>query len=323
MASATLAGVSTVTSTSKVQHNASATLAGVSTVTATSKATYNASALLAGDSTITATGKITRNGAATLADISTITATGKVTHNATATLTSVSTVTATGKITRNACVPPYCLGTGGWCGCNCKCCPPSPCYATYTYVYDCGTLESEWYTGGGPNFGCPCPPFVPFRAPTMPIEFPDFNYRLLQEDESGFVFAQSSSDPACIIPCAAHNIVLNTTGCCLYGSGFSFTAVGSGTVTLSPCPNTPCGTFTCDINGGGASVSVSDCDVVDVTITPPSANCCDCCLTGIFKMNKKAFTSSKFFTQRDTTTGKNRNFLNRQAIVDRIKRTQR
>ena len=223
-----------------------------------------------------------------------------------------------------ACNPPYCLGSGSWCACNCKCCPPSPCYASWKYTYECGTAFGEWYTGGGTDLGCVCT--FSFRAPTMPIEFPDFSYRQLLEDENGFVFAQGGApgtDPACIIPCANHEIVLSTTGCCLYGSGFSFTAIGAGTVSLSPCPTSVCsGNFTCDINGGGSSVSVSDCATVTVTITPPSANCCSCCLVHSAGTIKKVIQGA-FIAQRNIETGKKRTFINRQALMEKIQRTRR
>jgi hypothetical protein len=219
-----------------------------------------------------------------------------------------------------ACVPPYCLGTGGWCGCNCKCCPPSPCYSSWTYTYECGTLFTEWYSGGGPDLGCTC--IFAFRAPSAPIEFPDFNYRLLQEDENGFVFAQAGApgtDPACIIPCATHNIVLSYTGCCLYGSGFSFVTVGSGTATLSPCPTTTCGNFTCDINGGGSSVTVGDCTTLTITITPPAINCCSCCFT--HSAGTLHITATKAFTsQRNVETGVKRTFLNKQALLSKVQK---
>lgn len=33
-----------------------------------------------------------------------------------------------------ACDPPFARGTGGWCGCNCKCCPPPSC-SPITYEF--------------------------------------------------------------------------------------------------------------------------------------------------------------------------------------------
>jgi len=189
-------------------------------------------------------------------------------------------------------------------------------------------LRVEWLNesggGGGDNDGCVCPPPPAFRAPSMPIEFPDFNFRQLYEDENGFVFAQASSDPTCTIPCVQYSIVLSTTGCCLYGSGFSFVAVGSGTVTLAPCPSTACGDFVCDINGGGASVMVDDCDAVEVTITPPVGDsCCMCCLSGSTgTLLDSGPPIPTFISQRNTITGKKRILINRKNLIDKIQKTR-
>ena len=42
-----------------------------------------------------------------------------------------------------ACTPPFCLGTGGWCGCNCGCCPPCPAYKYIEYKWVCGSGPLE------------------------------------------------------------------------------------------------------------------------------------------------------------------------------------
>ena len=186
------------------------------------------------------------------------------------------------------CNPPYCMGTGSWCGCNCNCCPPDPCYTKWTYVYLCGTPSSEWGYGTG---GCDCPsPPLSFIAPTLGIEFPEFTI-----NEQEFIFNIDNIDEygidsdmvsammtGCSIPCREVTIEVTTSGCCLYKTGSSdtaFKAVGAGTVSASITGGSSVcrGSFTVTINGHANSATVSDCEVVTISISPPSSTCCSCC----------------------------------------------
>ena len=47
-----------------------------------------------------------------------------------------------------ACNPPYCNATGGWCGCNCGCCPPCPCYTSFTWTTTIPQLVNPGCSGG-------------------------------------------------------------------------------------------------------------------------------------------------------------------------------
>jgi len=243
------------------------------------------------------------------------------------------------------------MGTGSYCGCNCKCCPPCPCYTSWTYVYLCGTSSSIYPPG------CDCTPIVSppnneaFRAPSLDVEFPDFEYPSYMFNEGGYVFAQNdeltpvcideegnvipcppgssipvTSVPSCSIPCTTVTITLSTSGCCLYGSGFSFTAIGAGTVSLSGCGNACSGSFSCSINGGGTSVSVGDCGGVGVSITPPSAYCCSCCLvssTGSLLGQCSGSASFAAFKQRSVVTGNQKTYLSKQKLLEKINKSKR
>ena len=70
------------------------------------------------------------------------------------------------------CEPPFCLGTGGWCGCNCGCIPPCSVYTELTFKVPCG----NWYQGETPawdyliepcgmNYYAYCPPDEVFKPP--------------------------------------------------------------------------------------------------------------------------------------------------------------
>jgi len=232
-----------------------------------------------------------------------------------------------------ACNPPYCLGTGSYCGCNCKCCPPCPCYTSWTYVYLCGTSSSVYPPG------CDCAPIAvpaPLRAPELDVDFPDFDYQAYLfdiEDSDGYVYAQATtgsvpdtSVPTCSIPCSTITITLSTSGCCLYGSGFSFTAIGAGTVSLSGCSDACGAPFGCSINGGGTSVSVGDCGGVGVSITPPSAHCCSCCLvssTGSLLGECSGSASFAAFKQRSVRTGVQKTYISKQKLLERITKTRK
>ena len=157
-----------------------------------------------------------------------------------------------------SCHPPYCMGSSGtFCSCSCaSCCPPTPCYKSWTYTYNCGNVA-------------PCACIPPAMAPNFDQPIPD----LIKEKED-YVFALALT----VYGCTNYTITLSTTGCCLYGSGTSFKAIGAGTVSLT-ASSSPCGLpFGLSINGGGSSATVTDCQTVNVTITPPSTTCC-CTLT--------------------------------------------
>lgn len=223
-----------------------------------------------------------------------------------------------------ACTPPYCLGTGDYCGCNCKCCPPNPCYTSWTYIYLCGSSISEYPAG------CDCTPITSVPAmknpgPSLGVDFPDFDFPEFKDAEENGTekkFTFSVGGGGCSIPCSTTVITLTTTGCCLYGSGFSFIAVGAGTVTLSGCGEACEGQFVCSINGQGTSVNVADCDPVSVSISPPSSSCCSCCLVSSSGtlLNPGAALA---YSTRDVSTGRRKNFINTRNLIEKMRKAKR
>lgn len=172
---------------------------------------------------------------------------------------------------------PYCLSTGGFCGCNCGCCPPCPCYTKFKYKILHGTPNPDLQTscdqvcvGGKPNILIVCAPQPLFRKNT--------NQVTKQDGCTGL----NPSDPAYpndqLYPDAFTEIELTFDGCCMYGNGTSFTTVGSGTLTAtsaSICGGTQ--TVTISLNGGGSTLAVDDCTPVTVSTTG-SGPCCSSCI---------------------------------------------
>lgn len=184
-----------------------------------------------------------------------------------------------------ACNPPYCFGTGNCGNCNCRCCPPDPCYTSWRWEYLCGTPYDSW-TPPPANAGCICPsPSLPFIASSLGIEFPDFDpnelkrgFKFALEEESDSVTMLSGS---CTVPCATTVITMSTTGCCFVkdpASDMHFWAVGSGVASLHITGSHRCNhDFSIDLNGDGQSIFINDCDEIFVHISPPSDTCCSCC----------------------------------------------
>ncbi len=220
-----------------------------------------------------------------------------------------------------ACNPPYCLGTGGFCNCNCYCCPPTPCYTSWTYTYLCGTSSGYWDANVTPDESCDCSP-MPFRAPSLNVEFPQFEYPQVLTDD-GYVFALDVA--SCSIPCTTYTITLTTTGCCLYpywnnvyGNGLIFTAIGAGNISLSGCGSACSGSFQCKINNNTGTVTVADCGQVIVEITPPAASCCTCCLVS---SSGTLLNPSSPFRKR-TVGGKQKFYVDPKKLVNKIKKTK-
>lgn len=173
--------------------------------------------------------------------------------------------------------PPYCHGTGGWCDCNCRCCPPDPCCSSITVRFECGTTQGSW-DGPPPNNGCPCGVGTSFRVAgaSAPVDFPEFSYEPLASDDGEFVFALANG---CSIPCATVSVTVTTTGCCLELLGNTIYVIGNGTVSasISGSADPLCGTLTAKINGGSDSEFLNDCEIVSVTLENSEGECCSCC----------------------------------------------
>lgn len=210
-----------------------------------------------------------------------------------------------------SCSPPYCLGTGV-CGCStCNCCPPDPCYTSYTYTYLCGTTAGAWE--GEPNEGCNCAG-MNLAPSALKVEFPDFNYGANDE----FVFALSTTS-ACSIPCETLVIRLDTTGCCFapaIDAPWHFYAIGGGIITLQVVSGSGCSDLTLVLNELGSQITVGDCDDIWPSIISPSTECCSCCLIGTY--GELLNPGNAFATRIRSANGSRKISINRNALIQRM-----
>lgn len=230
------------------------------------------------------------------------------------------------------------MGTGGCGSCNCKCCPPDPCYTSWTYKYYCGTKDTDWDTNLVPsNAGCVCPsPALPFVAPSLGIEFPDFSY---EEFKKGFTFNVDEIEQeqaevyallvvGCSIPCATVRITITTTGCCLYKNGSgdtSFKAIGAGTVSAEITGGSSPHGKSCDmdfevtINGTPDTATVTDCQDVSIVITPPTTiTCCSCCKFESSGVKLGSSGGGPALFRRATGDGRSKLLLNQAALKNNL-----
>lgn len=233
------------------------------------------------------------------------------------------------------CIGPYALGTGDYCGCSCNCCPPCPCYSSWTYIYQCGSPRINWY------FGCECTPYpssIDFFAPNIGIsdfpDFPDFNQDSSFEFKALDVLPEPCetcppSPPYCSIPCVVYTITITTSGCCLFGDGINFVAIGAGEVCISDAPSTVCdgNSFTVTVNGSPSCVYVNDGDSVTVSIIPPSSSCCSCCLissegTLLPDCQVQALKKALILNRR-STSGVRSLFVNKKRLIEKVKKMRR
>lgn len=171
---------------------------------------------------------------------------------------------------RTGCQPPYCHGTGGFCGCNCNCCPP-PCCPVIAAYFDCGALRSPLNPAG-----CDFP--TPFAATwdnlhlqtPVPDELPDFNNNPIFSADGDFTLGCGSVP--CSIPCRTVCVELRCGGmgmpcCCLELLDGVIYAVGNGYVTAPTTVDMgDCGIGTVLINGLPPPVFVEDCEIITVEI---------------------------------------------------------
>jgi hypothetical protein len=255
-----------------------------------------------------------------------------------------------------ACTPPFCLGTGGWCGCNCGCCPPCPVYTEITTKWWCGSSPIE--VGDPCNNGlpgviiiCDAPLPPPLRNPTN-IEIPDLpdssveslqagNLKVEVHRKSGpprgfkktpeeAAVLRSQADFECdpfLGPAGPYTVSFAFDGCGLAGSYPNFTAVGSGLMTMSTA-STICGPLVGLANGFSSSIELEDCDSVVISFNSPQEVCCNCCLV------LTAYTIADYcgggtvdpcnpsFRITNSKTGKAVR-TNRYALLNKIKKTLR
>ena len=220
-----------------------------------------------------------------------------------------------------ACTPPLCNGTGGWCGCNCNCCPPSGCCTTVTQEFKCGTPYADYE--GTPNDGCQCttaPFWAGLQLAEGELSIPMPNFSFDAEDEDEFVWALTNG---CSIPCATVSVTISTTGCCLQVVGSTITVVGSGTVSASGGTGGPasCGTITVNVNGTPGSAVLNNCDTVTITLTS-AESCCTCCLISTACNSPMGF-APVFLRKTSIDQGTTKNYLNKAALLERMKKLNR
>lgn len=254
------------------------------------------------------------------------------------------------------CTPPYdcpeALGSGGWCGCDCYCCPPCPCYETLRATIKPGTKTSNWIVPPGPpGQGCDCESYTPLRSaelPSLENKFPEFNY----DPKDDFVFSIKENEyidengdvvyalaTGCSIPCEPADIAVDFSGCCMYnaetttsptGVTFTFIAVKQGTVSVTAPETSGCGEITVTINGQTTkSLSVNDCTNVTISViakTPADADeytqqCCEFCSEeGSMSLLADCAKSTPIFLKKNITTGLKKTYINKNYIKRKIKK---
>lgn len=315
--------------------SAATTYTTASSTSGTSQLDNSGTSNISTNIAISASGQLNVNGTSNISTTEEIVANGSVTINGVLqNLENITTLTATAFILPPSnCVGPYALGTGDYCGCSCNCCPPCPCYTSWTYTYACGSPASNWY------YGCTCinAPVLPFAPQSEITDFPDFP----DFNEKEFVFSLDVQEeepcidcppnpPYCSIPCVTYTITITTSGCCLYGNGTSFTAVGAGQICVSDPPATVCdgNSFTVTINGSTNNcVAVNDGDSVTISITPPSSLCCECCSissegTLLPDCQVQALKKALILNRR-STSGANKLYINKKKLLERAAKLRR
>lgn len=193
------------------------------------------------------------------------------------------------------CQGPFVNGTGGWCGCDCKCCPPDD------------MVQSILLT-----FGPPAP--APMAAgeytanhhlnlPGPPQEMPEFDTSPIVSENMRFVFG--APGPLCSVPCEAFNVIIKPGPvnplCGFQVINGNIIAVGNGFVTADPLTHTipDCGTIQILINGQVPPVLVADGQLITVTLMyldPWNEFCCACVeLVQVPGMYLRAIEKGKLF----------------------------
>jgi hypothetical protein len=174
------------------------------------------------------------------------------------------------------CSGPFCHGKGGWCGCNCKCCPP-PCCPVIAVFFDCGAPQTP-QNPQGCVFSPPMSAWDDIQVP-LPAPMPEFSRKPIVSDDKRYAFGQSVSN--CSVPCETICVELRCGGsdkpcCCLELLNGKIFSVGNGYVTAPSTVSIPgCETADVYINGFPPPVFVNDCEEIHVTIVTEN-DCCQC-----------------------------------------------
>ncbi len=236
------------------------------------------------------------------------------------------------------CQPPYVNGTGGFCGCNCKCCPPKCCPSISIY-FTCGTGCDELPPPAPcPDATCPapCPPASPLAhwlASPNTFKLPKFTYDAIVSEDGSFAFSSE-----CSVPCQCVCVQIQCGGitpcCCLQLVGCKIYAVGNGYVTAPGFVTIPdCGQGSVFINGSPPPVFVNDGQQITVTVISDDQECCCCnqvaincspCALGarqlLFKRKVDPRTGK---TKINPHTGKPLTVIDKKELLKRILRAKR
>lgn len=210
------------------------------------------------------------------------------------------------------CQGPFVRGVGGWCGCDCKCCPPEghcavvaifgpPASMTLAATEEVKTLD-KWAEI--------------HKVPKEFINLPDF--KTIEEatfdKEMGFL----GMDVTCSIACDSLSVPISVGGsstpaCLIQIIGSQLFVVGNGTVTApSTIDGGDCGTLTVKINGQSPPVFL--CDGEEIVITLEADDCCNCELIGVAAVPMAAHK----LWQKRTIEGKAKMGINKQELIRRI-----
>lgn len=185
---------------------------------------------------------------------------------------------------KTGCQGPFVNGTGGFCGCNCKCCPPTCCPFVAVY-FDCGSAA----TPENPS-GCTFPmslaprenPLWTDLTPQLPTpELPEFNNDPILSKDGRFRLGTGSVP--CSVPCSNICVELTCGGgetpcCCIQIKDGKILSVGNGYVTAPttiPIDN-DCTEATVFLNNMPPPIFVNDGQEIIVTLMPMDAECCEC-----------------------------------------------
>lgn len=208
---------------------------------------------------------------------------------------------------QTGCQGPFVNGTGGFCGCDCKCCPPT-CCKIISVFFQCGA-DFSMDNPDGCKFSmsllsltedpllAECGPFPNLEAPIsliwadlvshIPIpELPKFHTEPILSE--GGQFRLGGGSVPCTVPCKNICVEVTCGGgptpcCCLQLTDGKIISVGNGYVTAPttvPIDN-DCTEGTVFLNGMAPPIFVNDGQQITVTVTPQDTDCCECQQTDI------------------------------------------
>lgn len=230
------------------------------------------------------------------------------------------------------CQGPFRFGTGGWCGCNCNCCPPE-CCSVVTVYFDCGAIRDE----DNPE-GCdpPMASWTGLKLPGPPQPMPEFSNEPVLSSDSRFIFGEGMG--SCSAPCETIPVPIACGGgptpcCCLeILPDNRIRVVGNGYIAVPDAiiAANSCGSYTPKINGQNSPLFVYDGQIVTVTLEP-EIECCTCYEVDVrcgppestsfsFKPAKRQWKSRTLGKLRvNPETGKPYVALNKEEIMRRLR----